>query len=143
MGFRKFFSSLFESIFRRGTTKIDTSVARSYNDLSTQDLITLFQDIKQVSKDRKTRISEYRAMLADGITLSAIELISEDATQQDPERGETVWITCPQNSVLEKEMNAFLRDKVKIETLAFAIAFNVAAFGDCYLNTFADDEAYK
>lgn len=143
MSIKNFFSSLFESFFKRGSTRINTSIARSYNDLTTQDLYTLLQNIKQVSKDRKTRISEYRAMLSDGITLSAIELIAEDATQQDPERGETVWISCPENSVLEKEMNEFLREKVKIETMAFAIAFNVAAFGDCYLNTFADDETYK
>ena len=138
-----FFKSLFESFFKKGNAKIASNVVRSYGDLSTQDLFSLLADIKKISQERQTRLTEYRQMLADGITLSAIELMAEDATQPDPDTGKALWITCPEYPILEKQINNFLELNFNIDTNLYAIAFNLAAFGDAYISTFYTDDAYK
>lgn len=137
------FRRIYESFFRKGNTQIASNNIRSYGDLTTQDLLTLINNVKQVSQERKTRLQEYRQMLADGITLSAIELMAEDATQPDPETNKSIWITCPQYPNLEQEINNFIYNNFNAEINLYAIAFNLAAFGDAYLSTFYSDEAYK
>lgn len=137
------FRRIYESFFKKGQTQIASNVIRSYGDLTTQDILQLLNSIKQVSQERQTRLTEYRQMLSDGITLSAIELIAEDATQPDPETNKSIWITCPEYPQLEKEINNFLQINLNAETTLYAIAFNLAAFGDAYLSTFYSDPGYK
>ena len=137
------FRRIYESFFKKGQTQIASNIIRSYGDLNSQDLIQLLSQIRQVSQERKDRLTEYRQMLSDGITLSAIELMAEDATQPDPETNKSIWITCPQAPQLEKEMNDFLQINFNAETNLYAIAFNIAAFGDAYLSTFYSDPQYK
>ena len=137
------FRRIYESFFKKGQTTIASNIIRPYGDLNTQDILNLLNNIKQVSQERKTRLTEYRQMLSDGITLSAIELMAEDATQPDPDTNKSIWITCPQYPQLETEINNFLQHNFNAETNLYAIAFNLAAFGDAYLNTFYSDEAYK
>lgn len=137
------FRKLYEAFFKKGNTKIASSISRSYGDLNTTDLLNLLNSIKQVSQERKDRLSEYRAMLSDGITLSAIELLAEDATQPDPEYNKSIWVSCPKFPNLENEINSFLDNNFNAETNLYAIAFNIAAFGDAYLSTFYSDQGYK
>ena len=137
------FKKIYEAFFKKGTTQVNSNVIRSYGDLNAQDLYALIQNIKAISQERKDRLSEYRSMLSDGITLSAVELMAEDATQPDPDTGKSLWVTCPNYPELEKEINDFLTNKFNIETNLYAIAFNIAAFGDAYISTFYSDEAYK
>ena len=85
-----FFKKLFESFFKKGNVVVNSNILPSYGDLSTQDLYNLIQDIKTVAQDRKNRLAEYRSMLADATTMSAVELMAEDATQPDPDTGFSV-----------------------------------------------------
>ena len=137
------FKKLFESFFKKGNVVVNSNVLPSYGDLNVQDLYQLIQDIKNVAQDRKNRLAEYRSMLADATTLSAVELMAEDATQPDPDTGFSVWISCPQFPTLEKEMNDFLHINFNSEINLYAIAFNLVVFGDAYVSTFYSDEAYK
>lgn len=138
-----FFKKLFESFFKKGNVVVNSNVLPSYGDLNVQDLYQLIQDIKNVAQDRKSRLAEYRSMLADGTTLSAVELMAEDATQPDTDTGFSVWISCPEFPQLEKEMNDFLHVNFNSEINLYAIAFNLIVFGDAYVSTFYSDDAYK
>ena len=138
-----FFKKLFESFFKKGNVVVNSNILPSYGDLNAQDLYNLIQDVKTVAQDRKNRLAEYRSMLADATTLSAVELMAEDATQPDPDTGFSVWISCPEFPQLEKEMNDFLHINFNSEINLYAIAFNLIVFGDAYLSTFYSDDAYK
>lgn len=137
------FRKIYEAFFKKGNVKINSNVVSSYGDLSIQDLYSIIQDVKNIAQDRQQRLAEYRSMLADGTTLSAVELMAEDATQTDPDTGFSVWISCPDFPELEKEMNDFLHYNFNSEINLYAIAFNIIAFGDAYISTFYSDEAYK
>lgn len=138
-----FFKRLYEAFFKKGNVSVNSNVLPSYGDLNVQDLYQLIQDIKAVAQDRKNRLAEYRSMLADGVTLSAVELMAEDATQPDPDTGYSVWISCPEFPQLEKEMNDFIHINFNSEINLYAIAFNLIVFGDAYVSTFYSDDAYK
>lgn len=53
------------------------------------------------------------------------------------------WVSCPDNPEFEDSMNDYLRNNVKINDIAYAIAFNLTAFGDAYLNTFYSDDRFR
>ena len=133
-----------ESWVNRGNkVKMHGTVSESYDDLTLSEILQVLQGIREVAADRATRLLQYEEMLKDGITLSAAELIAEDATQQDPETGKTVWVSCPSNPEWEEKMNKFLQEDVDIEAKIFPLVFNIIVYGDCYLNTFYSDEEYK
>lgn len=137
------FKRLYEAFFKKGNVVVNSNVLPSYGDLNVKDLYQLIQDIKTVAQDRKNRLAEYRSMLADATTLSAVELMAEDATQPDPDTGYSVWISCPEFPQLEKEMNDFIHVNFNSEINLYAIAFNLIVFGDAYVSTFYSDDAYK
>lgn len=114
----------------------------NYMGLDARYLTELLSKVKKVADSREERLKEYSDMLNDGITLSAAELIAEDATQQDENQNRTVWVTSPDKE-FEEEANLFLQENVDIENQAFAHAFNIVVYGECYLSTFKSDEEYK
>lgn len=130
------------SVLRGQQLRLTGDVAGNYSDLDIQLLQKLIADIHKVADDRESKLKEYTEMLNDGITLSAAELFAEDATQQDPDRNATVWVTS-EDKDFEEEINRFLQEAVDVESQAFAHAFNVVVYGECYLHTFKSDEEYK
>ena len=130
------------SLKRAGRLKLYGDSYPPLAELDTAQIQEFLRSLKSVSDKRESRLKDYSDMLADGVTLSAVELIAEDATQQDSGTCSTVWVTSD-NKEFEQEINSFLKYNVDIESQAFVHAFNVVVYGECYLNTFASDEEYK
>jgi hypothetical protein len=134
---------IFESIFIRGQrTGMTGASASSFEDLNESEFLLLLRNVRELSQERADKIEEYSEMLTDGITLSAAELIAEDSTQLDEKAGATVWVKSLDKD-FEDKINAFLQNEFEIEKKAFALALNIVAFGECYVNTFYSDEDFK
>ena len=104
---------------------------------------TFLSDIHSYANDRKGEIAEYKEMLKDGVTLAAINLIVEDATQLDNDMNMAAWITSMDNPEFAKSMNTFLMDNFHINDIIYSIAYNVVAFGECFIKThYEDTEGY-
>ena len=78
-----------------------------------------------------------------GVTLAAINLIVEDATQVDLDTNQVAWITSLEDPEFADKMNDFLVNNFHINDVIYAIAYSVVAFGECFINThYADTEGY-
>lgn len=130
------------SLKRAGRLRLYGDSHLALTDLDSMQIQEFLLSLRSISDKRESRLNDYTSMLADGITLSAVELIAEDATQQDPRTCATVWVTS-NDKQFEQEINLFLKHNVDIESQAFVHAFNVVVYGECYLNTFVSDEEYK
>lgn len=100
---------------------------------------TFLSDLHSYSRDRAGEIEEYKTMLQDGVTLAAINLIVEDATQLDLETNMIAWVTSVENPDFAQSMNDFLLNNFHINDIIYSIAYNVVAFGECFINTHYDD----
>ena len=100
-------------------------------------------DIHSYAHDRKGELDEYKAMLKDGVTLAAINLIVEDATQLNLNNNMVAWVTSIDNPDFAKSMNDFLSDNLHVNDIIYNIAYNVVAYGECFLSThYEDTEGY-
>ena len=52
----------------------------------------ILASLRELSNDRMSRLEDYREMLNDGVTLSAVELISEDASLIDQDTNLAAWV---------------------------------------------------
>lgn len=100
-------------------------------------------DLHDFARTRSQQLDEYDQMLKDGVTLAAINLIVEDATQIDNDTGMVAWVTSVDNPEFAKSINAFLTDNFHVNDIIYSIAYSVVAYGECFLNThYADTEGY-
>ena len=95
----------------------------------------ILKNLRTVSNDRESRITDYREMLKDGVTMSAVELISEDASLIDADTGLAAWVESSENPDFAEMATDFLRNKLKINDVIYPLAFNIVAFGECFLDT--------
>lgn len=95
----------------------------------------IITSLRELSTDRVAKIKDYREMLKDGVTLSAVELISEDASLIDNDTGLAAWINSSDNQDFAEMATDFLKNKLRINDIIYPIAFNIVAFGECFLNT--------
>ena len=94
--------SFFKTMFGLGQ-KVE--VIKDSNDSRDDKLENLFSNrennlltsLRELSNDRISRISDYREMLKDGVTMSAVELIAEDASLIDQDTGLAAWIESADN----------------------------------------------
>ncbi len=100
---------------------------------------TFLSDIHTYAKDRSGEIDEYKEMLKDGVTLAAINLIVEDATQLDLDNNMVAWVTSIDNPEFAKSMNDFLLNNFQVNDVIYSIAYNVVAFGECFIKTHYED----
>ena len=63
-------------------------------DLVTSRTSDILTKIHTFSDKRDGEIDEYKQMLKDGVTLAAVNLLTDDATQLDQQHGAVAWITC-------------------------------------------------
>ena len=103
----------------------------------------ILTSLRQLSNDRESRINDYREMLKDGVTMSAVELISEDASLIDADMGLAAWIESADNPDFAEMATDFLRNKFKINDVIYPIAFNIVAFGECFINTNYSNIGYR
>ena len=95
----------------------------------------IITSLRELSTDRVAKIKDYREMLKDGVTLSAVELISEDASLIDNDTGLAAWINSSNNQDFAEMATDFLKNKLRINDIIYPIAFNIVAFGECFLDT--------
>ncbi len=95
----------------------------------------IITSLRELSTDRIAKIKDYREMLKDGVTLSAVELISEDASLIDNDTGLAAWINSSDNQDFAEMATDFLKNKLRINDIIYPIAFNIVAFGECFLDT--------
>lgn len=100
---------------------------------------TFLSDLHTYAQTRIGEIEEYKEMLKDGVTLAAINLIVEDATQLDQDNNMVAWITSIDNPEFAKSINDFLLNNFHVNDIIYSIAYNVVAFGECFVNTHYDD----
>lgn len=100
---------------------------------------TFLSDIHTYAEDRSGEIDEYKEMLKDGVTLAAINLIVEDATQLDLDNNMVAWVTSIDNPEFAKSMNDFLLNNFQVNDVIYSIAYNVVAFGECFIKTHYED----
>ena len=95
----------------------------------------ILASLRELSNDRLSRLTDYREMLNDGVTLSAVELISEDASLIDQDTNLAAWVESSDNPDFAEMMTDFLKNKLHINDVIYPIAFNIVAFGECFLDT--------
>ena len=95
----------------------------------------ILASLRELSNDRLSRLADYREMLNDGVTLSAVELISEDASLIDQDTNLAAWVESSDNPDFAEMMTDFLKNKLHINDVIYPIAFNIVAFGECFLDT--------
>ena len=95
----------------------------------------ILASLRELSNDRMSRLADYREMLNDGVTLSAVELISEDASLIDQDTNLAAWVESSDNPDFAEMMTDFLKNKLHINDVIYPIAFNIVAFGECFLDT--------
>lgn len=140
--------SFFKTLFGLGQ-KIE--VIKDTNDSRDNKLENIFLNrdnnlltsLRELSNDRISRIKDYREMLKDGITMAAVELIAEDASLIDQDTGLAAWIESADNPDFAEMTTDFLRNKLKINDVIYPIAYNIVAFGECFLNTNYSNIEYR
>ena len=95
----------------------------------------LLASLRQLSSDRLGKLADYREMLKDGVTLSAVELIAEDASLIDQDTCLAAWVESAENPDFAEMATDFLKNKLRINDIIYTVAFNIVAFGECFLDT--------
>ena len=140
--------SFFKTMFGLGQ-KVE--VIKDTNDSRDDKLENIFLNrdnniltsLRELSNDRLSRIADYREMLKDGVTMSAVELISEDASLIDTDTNLAAWVESADNPDFAEMATDFLKNKLRINDVIYPIAFNVVAFGECFINTNYSNEEYR
>jgi hypothetical protein len=92
---------------------------------------------------RKGAIEELQEMIKDGVTLAAVNLLAEDATQLDRDHGAVAWVECTESPEFAAEMSQYLLEDVDVNSLVYQVVFDVIVYGECYLRThYEDREGY-
>ena len=140
--------SFFKTMFGLGQ-KVE--VIKDTNDSRDDKLENIFLNrdnniltsLRELSNDRLSRIADYREMLKDGVTMSAVELISEDASLIDADTNLAAWVESADNPDFAEMATDFLKNKLRINDVIYPIAFNIVAFGECFINTNYSNEEYR
>ena len=103
----------------------------------------ILASLRQLSNDRESRIKDYSEMLKDGITLSAVELIAEDASLIDQDTNLAAWVESSDNPDFAEMATDFLRNKLRVNDVIYPIAFNIVAYGECFLDTNYSNIGYR
>ena len=144
MSLKSFFRNLF-GLSRR------VEVIKDTNDVRDEKLESIFQNrdnnilasLHNLSNDRLSRIADYREMINDGIVLSAVELISEDASLVDETTGLAAWVESSDSPDFASMMTSFLKNKFRINDIIYPLAFNIVTFGECFVNTNYSNIEYR
>lgn len=126
-------------------------VIKDSNDVRDDKLESIFSNrdnsiltsLREFSNDRLSRINDYREMLKDGVTQSAVELIAEDASLIDADTGLAAWVESADNPDFAAMLTGFFRSKLRINDIIYPLAFNIVAFGEAFLNTNYSNIAYR
>lgn len=144
MSLKSFFRNMFGL-----SNKVE--VIKDTNDVRDDKLENIFLNkdnniitsLRALSNDRQSKINDYREMMRDGVTLSAVELISEDSSLVDNDTGLAAWVESADNPDFAEMMTSFLRNKFRINDIIYPLAFNIVTFGECFVNTNYSNIEYR
>jgi len=112
-------------------------------DLISRTDCSILGDLHNYATDREGMIADYKEMLTDATVIAAVELIAEDSSIIDNDTNLAAWVTCQDDPDFGDMMTQWLADTVNINDLIYPIAFNIVAFGECFLNTNFTNEVYR
>lgn len=123
-------------VFRYGNAevKVDDSLPSSLQEANYSEICQFINDIRKLTKSREELKAELDEMSFDSIIASAMELLADDATQTDPIRDKTVWITSKDPDI-STYLEEFL-EAVGIEDNIWTYAYQVVKYGELYLKTY-------
>jgi len=98
-------------------------------------LWTLVSGAKIISEVRSAKLRQFKTMGYHTTINSALEMMSEDATQLNQENRKIFWVTS-ETPEIEEHLNDFLTDQVRIQERLFLWAYRIARDGECYLKTY-------
>lgn len=144
MSLKSFFKNMF-GLGQRIEVIKDSADAREnrLEDIFSNRENNILASLRQLSNDRESRIKDYSEMLKDGITLSAVELIAEDASLIDQDTNLAAWVESSDNPDFAEMTTDFLRNKLRINDVIYPIAFNIVAYGECFLDTNYSNIGYR
>ena len=93
--------------------------------------------IREVAYKRADLFKAYNEMVKDGVIDSALELISDDATQTDINHNHIVWVESPDER-LKFILERFLHKVLKIDEKIWSWSYNLLQYGNVYINTHYD-----
>lgn len=114
--------------------KIDDTIDRSIIKAEKSFIFEFIRSLRESLKTRKDYFDVYNKMSADSTIATALDMLSSDATQQDPVRGRSIWAVS-ENLDLENELNEFL-EEINIEEMLYAIAYGVLKDGEVFIKTY-------
>lgn len=114
--------------------KVDDSLPKSIQEANYQEIYQFINDIRRVNRSRSELKAELDEMAFDSIISSAMELLADDATQMDPIRDKSVWITSDDSDITQY-LEEFL-EAIDIEGNIWTYAFQVVKYGEMYLKTY-------
>lgn len=124
---------------RAGEVEDRTGGAGDFNGIELKGgLWEVMSAVRQVAKSREDKIKAYDKMAKDSTINSALEMMSEDATQYDQAHGHIVWITSDNDDV-QKELMKFLHEEQNIDSRLFPWIYRLAKHGELFLRTFDTD----
>jgi hypothetical protein len=144
MSLKSFFRNMF-GLGQRIEVIKDSADAREnrLEDIFSNRENNILASLRQLSNDRESRIKDYSEMLKDGITLSAVELIAEDASLIDQDTNLAAWVESSDNPDFAEMATDFLRNKLRVNDVIYPIAFNIVAYGECFLDTNYSNIGYR
>lgn len=141
---KMFFESM--NIISRGGSKVDSKV--QYDDeipfigseLDTQEVAQLIRKVKEINSSRASRKEDYKYMMQDGIISGAVELVADEASVIDDLNSLSYWVDCPKSPKLEKALNDWLLNDIKINSLSWKMAYQLLIDGGYFLRTHLNTE---
>jgi hypothetical protein len=122
------------SVAQDGTKRTDTEPL-DYPPLQvvrkTQELTQIYAELVRVSAERENRYKDYEDMILDATLAAAIELMVDDACQFNRERSASVWVKSDNERIRRALEELF--DIIQIEEKLFDWAYNMAMYGDFFL----------
>ena len=142
MGFKEIYESLVTKFKGNPELVVDDTIdSEALTKADTKELVDFINSIKVSSRSREDLYAEYNKMSEDSVIGSAIELIADDATQEDATQERVVWVTS-KNKKIEQELNEYLKT-VNMDHCLWKYAYQIIKYGEVYLKTFNSEFSQK
>jgi hypothetical protein len=102
-----------------------------------QEMQKIYAELIRISAERENRYKDYEDMILDPTISGAIELMTDDACQFNRERSATVWIRTEDSKI--RKAGEELLDILQIEERIWDWTFNIALYGDWFVQPFATE----
>ena len=134
-------------IRQRGPQEVrtDTEVSEVMNSAPMKELMDFIGDLKEGAKERREVEEEYKLMVRDSLIGSAVELITEDATQEDDRRKKVFWVVEKDEGAYKgmlSELNSAL-EEMDIEHKVWGYVWRVLVYGGVFLKTYYSEFSQK